>query len=101
MSRMIFSYEGLAERLGVSVGTLKNLYSRNAANLPPAIRIPGCRGPQWTDELVSKWLEAHIQQPEDPVIAPSPPPAATTDRKRGRPRIYQGLAKQSSRRQDV
>jgi len=96
MPRMIFSYAGLAERLGVSEGTLKNLYSRNAANLPPAIRIPGCRGPQWTDELVSKWLEEHIQQPADPLVEPTAPIAAKTNRKRGRPRIHQGRTKQPS-----
>lgn len=70
----------LAELLCISKKTVQNLYSRTPHLLPPAIDIPGARGPRWTAPSIIAWLEgrpAHTSMPA-PVMA---------KRSVGRPRI--------------
>lgn len=79
---LVLTYEDLATLLHVAVGTLKNRYSRDPSGLPPAILIPGCRGPRWLLATVLRWLEAHEAMP----------PANPAPKRRGRvgrPRIAQ------------
>lgn len=77
---LVLDYEDLAHLLRVAVGTLKNRYSLDPTSLPPAILIPGCRGPRWLFPDVLQWLKDHRTP-----AAPSPAPAPK--RKAGRPRI--------------
>lgn len=81
-SPLLLDYEDLSRLLKVAVGTLKNRYSRDPSSLPPAILIPGCRGPRWLLATVLRWLEAHE--------TPAPAAPVTPKRKAGRPRIAAG-----------
>lgn len=80
---LVLTYEDLSKLLKVAIGTLKNRYSRDPSSLPPAILIPGCRGPRWLLATVFRWLEAH-----EAVATPITP--APKRRKAGRPRIAGG-----------
>jgi hypothetical protein len=65
----------------LATGTLKNLYSKSPELLPPAIHIPGHRGPLWLPRDVKRWLEAH--RTTQVAVVPAP------KRRAGRPRIAQ------------
>lgn len=80
---ILLDYADLAALLKVAVGTLKNRYSQAPHTLPPAILIPGCRGPRWLLATVLRWLEAHEAEAQ----APAAP--VTPKRRVGRPRIAQ------------
>lgn len=75
---LVLDYEDLSKLLKVAIGTLKNRYSRDPSSLPPAILIPGCRGPRWLLATVLRWLEAHEAMP---------PANPAPKRRVGRPRI--------------
>jgi hypothetical protein len=79
----LLNYEdfGLVARL--APGTVKNLYCRSPELLPPAIHIPGHRGPLWRPNDVSRWFEEHVTTPA--TVTPAP-----KRRKAGRPRIAAG-----------
>ena len=82
----IYDQAALAALLKISKKTLQNQYSAAPHTLPPAIAIPGARGPRWTLAAVQAWLAdrpAHVAKPA--------PKAAK--RKAGRPRIAQAVAK--------
>ncbi|MDA8378362.1 MAG: hypothetical protein M0Z50_15170 [Planctomycetia bacterium] len=70
----------LANQLCISKKTVQNIYSRTPHLLPPAIQIPGARGPRWTQAAIDKWLS------ERPKHTPKPAPQPTK-KKVGRPRI--------------
>lgn len=74
-------YQDLAPLFHVSPDTLKNVYSRSPELLPPAVHIPGHRGPLWLPSTVLRWLEANEH--------PAPVTPAPKRRKAGRPRIAQ------------
>lgn len=79
----LYDQEKLADILGISKKTIQNIFSRTPDLLPPAIKIPGTRGPRWTAKSVEKWLD---QQPV--YVAPTIPVVADAQkRKAGRPRI--------------
>lgn len=71
----------LASAFCVSKKTIQNLYSKTPWLLPPAIRVPGCRGPRWTPVAVQAWLE---NRPAHHSRTPAPVPEK---KKVGRPRI--------------
>lgn len=76
----LYDQAALADLLCVSKKTLQNQYSASPHTLPPAIAIPGARGPRWTPQAVQEWLDARPQhQPKPAPVAPK--------RKVGRPRI--------------
>ncbi len=76
----LLDQSALASLLSVSKKTVQNQYSAAPWTLPPAIQIPGARGPRWTPQAVSEWLD---QRPaHTPQTAPNIP-----KRKVGRPRI--------------
>lgn len=62
----LLNYEdfGLVARL--APGTVNNLYCRSPELLPPAIHIPGHRGPLWRPNDVSRWFEEHVSPPPQP-----------------------------------
>jgi hypothetical protein len=76
---LVLNYVDLADLLKIAPGTLKNRYSQAPDTLPPAICIPGCRGPRWLLATVLRWLEAHE--------APAPAAPVTPKRRVGRPRL--------------
>jgi hypothetical protein len=83
----LFGYSRLAEIIGVHERTLKNWYSRDPARLPPAVIIPGAKGPRWTDDLVDEWIQAHVRRPA-PIAEPKPKNRGPENgRRRGRPRL--------------
>jgi predicted DNA-binding transcriptional regulator AlpA len=70
----------LANQLCVSKKTIQNIYSRTPHLLPPAIAIPGARGPRWTQAAIDGWLATRPQHTSKSVpVAPK--------RSAGRPRI--------------
>ena len=81
----LYTEQTLADLLCVSKKTLQNLYSKTPWLLPPAIKIPGARGPRWTQAAIDEWLS------ERPRHTPKPAPQPTTKRKVGRPRIAQAV----------
>ncbi|MEB8536399.1 hypothetical protein [Acidithiobacillus ferriphilus] len=75
-----YDQAAFASLLCISKKTLQNIYSKTPHLLPPAIQIPGARGPRWTQEAVQEWLQNRPQHP------PKPAPVAPK-RSVGRPRI--------------
>lgn len=61
----LFGYDGLSEITGVPPKTLKNWYSKDPEKLPPAVIIPGARGPRWTEDVVKTWIKDHLQMPQE------------------------------------
>ena len=84
----LYDQQGLADLLGVSRKTVQNLYSRSPHLLPPAIAIPGARGPRWTFQAIRDWLKARPAHTS--VSVPCPP-----KRKVGRPRIVEQMRRRS------
>lgn len=80
----LMGYGELADILRVTPGAVRNLYSANPGRLPPAIVLPGFRGPRWDEKMVEDWLSGLVVKPE-PVL----PGRGLCKRKRGRPRIWQ------------
>lgn len=76
----LYDQASLAKLLGISKKTVQNLYSRTPHLLPPAIDIPGARGPRWTAPSIIAWLEGR------PVHTSTPAPVMVK-RSVGRPRI--------------
>ena len=70
----------LADLLSISKKTLQNIHSNAHHLLPPAIFVPGARGPRWTPAAVAAWLDAR------PAYTTGPTPAPAKN-KVGRPRI--------------
>lgn len=76
----LYDQPTLAAFLAISKKTLQNRYSVAPHTLPPAISIPGARGPRWTPESVAEWLSSRPQHTtKTATVAPR--------RKAGRPRI--------------
>lgn len=72
----------------VSKKTLQNQWSQNPEKFPPAIKIPGVRGPRWTLQSVIFWLE---NCPKYEVgQSPKPPEPKVATKKVGCPRIVRG-----------
>ncbi len=70
----------LAAHLCISKKTLQNIYSKTPHLLPPAIYVPGARGPRWTHAAIQEWLDQRPQHTSKTLpVAPH--------RKVGRPRI--------------
>ena len=68
----------LAAAVGGNAGSLRNVFYARPQDFPPAIYLPGTRGPRFMVADVRAWLEVRKIQ-----SAP-PPPAAPTPQ--GRPR---------------
>ena len=78
----LFDTRKLADLLCISPKTLQNLYSKSPHGLPPAIHIPGARGPRWTLSAIRDWLNTR------PLHTSAPPPRPEPKKKPvGRPRI--------------
>lgn len=69
---------GLAAAIGANPRSSQNAFYLNPEAFPPAIYLPGCRGPRFLVEDVRAWLEFRKARPA------SPPPA--TPNTQGRPR---------------
>lgn len=77
----LYDQASLADLLQISKKTLQNLYSATPWLLPPAIAIPGARGPRWTPASVQAWLN------ERPAYTSKPAPKTNKKNKVGRPRL--------------
>ena len=75
---LVWTVYDLAEVLSVSPKTLQN---RNPADLPPAVRIPGCKGPRYRLRDVMAWLDGFPADHQRPAKKGQPLKA------KGRPRI--------------
>jgi len=83
----LLDQQTFATLLCVSTKTLQNWYSASPHSLPPAIQIPGARGPRWTAQAVQNWLDSR------PAHTAKPSPAVAKQKRRvGRPRIAATLA---------
>jgi hypothetical protein len=87
LSAQLFDQASLAALLCVSKKTIQNLFSKTPWLLPPAIFIPGARGPRWTLASVQAWISDRPLRTSKPA-----PKATTTSRKVGRPRIVASSA---------
>lgn len=83
--KRLMGYPELGDILRVTPDAVKNIYGANPGRLPPAILLPGFRGPRWEEKTVEDWLANLVAKPE-PVL----PGRGMSKRKRGRPRIWQG-----------
>ncbi|MEB8535244.1 hypothetical protein [Acidithiobacillus ferriphilus] len=87
----LFDSASLAVALCLSKKTIQNLYSSTPWLLPPAIHIPGARGPRWTVAAVQAWLS------DRPLHSAKTAPQAAS-RKVGRPRIaLAGIARSAGK----
>jgi len=78
----LLDQQTFAKLLCVSRKTLQNQYSASPHTLPPAIQIPGARGPRWTHQAVQNWLDSR------PAHTAKPAPVVAKQRRGvGRPRI--------------
>ena len=68
----------LAVAIGANPRSLRNAFYLHPDDFPPAIYLPGCRGPRFLVDDVQAWLEARKTTP-----APPPP---VTPKPQGRPR---------------
>ncbi len=75
---ILWTIHDLADTLAVSAKTLQN---QPPHHLPPAIRIPGCRGPRYRLQDVLAWLDGFVAKHR---------PAAKLKKNIGRPRIASG-----------
>ncbi|OCB03081.1 hypothetical protein BBC27_09505 [Acidithiobacillus ferrivorans] len=76
----LYDQAALADLLVIDKHTVQNIFSKTPWLLPPAISIPGARGPRWLPAVVQEWLEQRPQHTPKPVpVAPK--------RSVGRPRI--------------
>ena len=71
---------GLAAAIGANPRSLRNAFYLHPDDFPPAIYLPGCRGPRFLVSDVLAWLESRKTRP-----APPPPPPSTP-KSQGRPR---------------
>ena len=76
----LYDQASLANLLILSKKSVQNIYSKTPHLLPPAIKIPGARGPRWTVQAIEEWLATRPQH-----TSKSAPVAL--HRKVGRPRI--------------
>ncbi|WP_248885542.1 hypothetical protein [Acidithiobacillus acidisediminis] len=77
----LLDQNALAQLLCVSKKTLQNQYSKNPFAFPPAIAVPGARGPRWTLASIQAWIANR------PTYLPPAPPLPTQQKRRGRPRL--------------
>jgi predicted DNA-binding transcriptional regulator AlpA len=68
----------LAAAIGANPRSARNAFYLRPQDFPPAIYLPGCRGPRFMVSDVLAWLESRKTQP-----APPPP---VTPKPKGRPR---------------
>jgi hypothetical protein len=73
--------QSFADLLKISKKHLQNIYSATPWLLPPAIQIPGARGPRWTPQAIQQWLS------ERPAHACKTAPVSAKKNKVGRPRL--------------
>ena len=69
---------GLAAAIGANPRSVRNAFYLRPQDFPPAIYLPGCRGPRFLVSDVLIWLEARK--------TPAPPPPPVTPKPQGRPR---------------
>ena len=69
----------LAAAIGANVRSVRNAFYLHPDQFPPALYLPGCRGPRFLVSDAFTWLESRKTQPAAP-----PPPA--TPKSQGRPR---------------
>ena len=77
-TRKAITLPELAAAIGANPRSLRNAYYLRPEDFPPAISLPGCRGPRFLVSDVLVWLESRKTQP-----APPPP---STPKPQGRPR---------------
>ena len=68
----------LAATYGANPRSVRNAFYLRPQDFPPAIYLPGCRGPRFLVDDVQAWLEARK--------TPAPPPPPITPKPQGRPR---------------
>lgn len=69
----------LAAAIGGQLRSVRNAFYSRPQDFPPAVYLPGCRGPRFLVEDVQTWLESRRTQQ----AAPQPPAAP---KRQGRPR---------------
>ena len=68
----------LAAAIGANPRSARNAFYLRPQDFPPAIYLPGCRGPRFMVSDVLTWLESRK--------TPAPPPPPVTPKPQGRPR---------------
>ena len=77
-TRTAITLPELAAAIGANPRTLRNAFYLRPADFPPAIYLPGCRGPRVLVSDVQAWLESRK--------TPAAPPPPVTPKPQGRPR---------------
>lgn len=75
----------LAAALGANPRSLRNAFYLRPEDFPPAIYLPGCRGPRFLVDDVQAWLESQKTQ------RPKPPAPPAAPKPQGRPRKASAL----------
>ena len=69
-TRTAITLPELAAAIGANPRTLRNAFYLHPDQFPPAIYLPGTRGPRFLVSDVLSWLEARKTQPASPPAAP-------------------------------
>ncbi|MBN6742685.1 hypothetical protein JKG47_19655, partial [Acidithiobacillus sp. MC6.1] len=77
---IVIDMRQLAELVGGHLRSCCNAFYLCPQNFPPALYLPGCRGPRFLMSDVHIWLESRK-------VAKAPSTDSTASRPRGRPRI--------------
>ncbi len=83
--QQLYDEHALAKCFSISKKTIQNLFSKSPHLFPPAINVPGARGPRWTARAIADWID-HLERK---TISPrgAKQQINSTPRRPGRPRI--------------
>jgi len=76
----------LAEAIGAHVRSMRNAFYQRPQDFPPAIYLPGARGPRFLMTDVLNWLESRKSTPEVSTTPAAPTASVEPPKRRGRPR---------------
>jgi predicted DNA-binding transcriptional regulator AlpA len=69
-SKIAITLPELAASIGANPRSVRNTFYLHPDQFPPAIYLPGCRGPRFLVSDVRAWLEARKTQPAPPPVTP-------------------------------
>lgn len=82
--QQLYDEHAIAQSFCISKKTVQNLFSKSPRLFPPAINVPGARGPRWTARSIEEWINNLEHKAISERAAQQ---INSTKRRPGRPRI--------------